>query len=223
MPGTIVVNSAGERFVDEGRSYNIVGRAMATFDPTTASYPNLPAWLIFGDEMLHKYGSVAFGSLTPDKRWTTSADSLEELATKVGIDPVGLAATVKRFDEDARDGHDSQFGRGDSFYDQFQGDREQLGSVTASLAPIGSPRYYAVRLLLGSLGTKGGPRTDSNARVLDTRQRPISGLYAAGNAASSVMRGAYAGGGSTIGPALTFGYLAGEHAAGSSRTTRDES
>lgn len=212
LPGTIVVNSAGERFVDEGRSYNIVGRAMAHFDPATASYPNLPAWLVFGDDMVRQHGVTAFGDLTPDPRWATTADSFDELAQKVGIDPEGLRRTVEVLERDVAAGHDSQFGRGDSVYDQFQGDRERLGERAASFGTLGEPPYHAVRLLLGTLGTKGGPRTDGSARVLDTRQQPIVGLYAAGNAASSVMRASYPGGGSTIGPALTFGFIAGEHA-----------
>ncbi|MET0781002.1 MAG: FAD-dependent oxidoreductase, partial [Microbacterium sp.] len=213
LPGTILVNARGQRFVDEARSYSVVGRAMAEFDPAAANYPNRKAWLIFGGEFMPRYGVAAFGDLEMDASWSLTADSLETLGLRAGIDPNGLVRTVADWNLDMARGRDSAFHRGENYYDRYQGDQDLIDSPSASLAAIADGPYTAVRVFLGALGTKGGPRVDSHGRVLGPRQGPIPGLYAAGNVASSVMRAAYAGGGATIGPALTFGYLAGEHAA----------
>lgn len=213
LPGSILVDAKGERFVDEARSYHIVGRAMAQFDPQTATYPHRNAWLIFGRDFLPRYGATAFGDLEIDARWVHVEDSLDALAQRVGIDPDGLVRTVSLWNADMREGSDTAFHRGENFYDRYQGDRDRIDSAEATLAPISDGPYCAVRVHLGVLGTKGGPRVDASGRVLTPRETPIPGLYAAGNVASSVMRAAYPGGGATIGPALTFGFIAGEHAA----------
>jgi 3-oxosteroid 1-dehydrogenase len=118
----------------------------------------------------------------------------------------GLVKTVTRFNEFAAAGRDEEFGRGDSAYDRYYGDPRC--KPNPNLAPLTRPPFYAVKIVPGDLGTKGGLRTDSRARVLRADGTPIPGLYAAGNASSSVMGHSYAGAGATIGPAMTFGYLA---------------
>jgi 3-oxosteroid 1-dehydrogenase len=118
----------------------------------------------------------------------------------------GLVKTVTRFNEFAAAGRDEEFGRGDSAYDRYYGDPRC--KPNPNLAPLTRPPFYAVKIVPGDLGTKGGLRTDSRARVLRADGTPIPGLYAAGNASASVMGHSYAGAGATIGPAMTFGYLA---------------
>ena len=122
------------------------------------------------------------------------------------MDAEGLAKTVTRFNEFAEAGQDADFARGDSAYDHYYGDPRSRPNP--NLAPLTSPPFYAVKIVPGDLGTKGGLRTDARARVLRSDGTVIAGLYAAGNASASVMGRSYAGAGATIGPAMTFGYLA---------------
>ena len=156
------------------------------------------------------------GPLAPaddDPPWLTRADTLGELGKAVGAD---LEATIAAFNDDARRGDDSQFGRGRYPYDRWVGDHVtrdgSLGDPT--LAALETPPFYAVPVHCGCMGTKGGPRTDESGRVLDLDHRPIPGLYAAGNAAASPFGTATAAGGATLGPALVFGTRAGEAATG---------
>ena len=124
----------------------------------------------------------------------------------MGVDAAGLVKTVTRFNEFAAAGRDEEFGRGDSAYDRYYGDPRCLPNP--NLAPLARPPFYAVKIVPGDLGTKGGLRTDEHARVLREEGIPIPGLYAAGNASASVMGHSYASAGATIGPAMTFGYIA---------------
>ena len=126
--------------------------------------------------------------------------------------PAQLEATVERFNADAREGADREFGRGGDAYQRYLGDADQ--KPNPCVAPIEHAPFYAVALYPGDLGTAAGLVTDANARVLDARGKPIAGLYACGNDMSSIMNGAYPGPGITLGPALTFGYLAAKHMAG---------
>ena len=132
--------------------------------------------------------------------------TLAELAALIGVDPAALAKTVVRFNEFAETGRDEDFGRGDSAYDRYYGDPNCRPNP--NLASLTRPPFYAVRIVPGDLGTKGGLRTDERARVLRADGTPIAGLYAAGNTSAAVMGHSYAGAGATIGPAMTFGYLA---------------
>lgn len=210
-PGSIMVNRAGRRFCNEATNYNSVVGAFHVIDPATLAFTNIPAFLVF-DAGFRARGPVADcapGDRPPD--WMTEAPTVEALASALGVDPDGLAATVARFNEHAAAGHDPDFRRGESAFDRANGDPSRRGAA-ACLAPIVEPPFYAVEIEVGAFGTRGGPRTDGLARV----QRDgvaVPGLYAAGNAAASVMGMAYPGGGSTLGPALTFGHLAGRHAA----------
>jgi predicted oxidoreductase len=141
------------------------------------------------------------------------AETLDGLAAQIGIDPAALNATVARFNTYADAGHDPDFGRGTSAYDHFYGDRSREGTAV-TLGAIREAPFYAVEIASGLLGTNGGPRTDGQARILGHDGQPIPGLLGAGNAIACPTGGVYAGAGGTLGPALTFGYIAGRTAAG---------
>ncbi|MDB4872952.1 MAG: putative oxidoreductase [Gemmatimonadales bacterium] len=210
-PGSIIVNRAGKRFCDEATNYNSIAGAFHAIDTATLAFSNLPAYLIF-DEGFRSRGPVADnapGDEVPD--WMVTAPTLAELAAVLDVDAEGLAATVARFNENAEAGHDPDFHRGESAFERANGDLTRKGPA-ANLAPLVEPPFYAVEIEIGAFGTRGGPLTDGVGRVQRAGQ-PVPGLYAAGNAAASVMGMAYPGGGSTLGPALTFGHLAGRHAA----------
>jgi succinate dehydrogenase/fumarate reductase flavoprotein subunit len=211
-PGSIIVNAAGRRFGNEATNYNAIVGAFHTLDPASLHYPNIPAYLIF-DHAFRERGPVADslpGSDVPD--WMWSADSIADLAATIGVDAAGLAATIERFNAHAAAGHDPDFHRGETSFERASGDLT-ASDARANLAPLLQPPFYAVEIEVGAFGTRGGPATDGAGRVLRPDGRVIPGLYAAGNAAASVMGMAYPGGGSTLGPALTFGHLAGRDAA----------
>ena len=211
QPGSIMVDRTGRRFVDEAQNYCDAGRAMLRFDPTTYGWPAAPAWLVFD----HAYRtSTAVGPLAPggdDPDWFVRADTIGALAGELGIDPATLEATVTRFNAHAAAGHDPDFGRGDHPYDRWIGDTR---APHPTLAPLCEPPYYALEVRPGCMGTKGGPRTDADGRVLRPDGTAVPGLFAAGNAAANPFGIGTPGGGGTIGPALVFGTRAGEAAAG---------
>jgi len=209
LPGCILVNGAGQRFVNESAPY--VDAVHAMYEGNTPENPHIPAWLVFDQRYRDRY---VFAGLPPRKplprRWYAAgavirADDLAALARAAGVEADGLVKTVARFNEFAVAGRDEDFRRGDSAYDRYYGDPRL---ANPNLAPLARPPFYAVKIVPGDLGTKGGLRTDSRARVLRADGTPIEGLYAAGNASASVMGHSYAGAGATIGPAMTFGYIA---------------
>jgi succinate dehydrogenase/fumarate reductase flavoprotein subunit len=208
-PGSLMVDAGGRRFVDEAANYNDVGRSLHDFDAARFDFPRQTAWLVFDAEYRARYAVGPLGRDDPDPGWLARGDDLAGLAEAIGVPPDALAATVARFNELARGGVDEDFGRGAYAYDRFIGDRR---AADPTLRPLGEGPYYAVRLLPGCLGTKGGPRTEAGGRVLAADGGPIPGLFAAGNAAASPFGLAYPGAGGTIGPALVFGYRAGEAA-----------
>ena len=211
-PGAILVNRAGKRFVNEAANYHAMGKALHAFDAGTHSYANLPYWLIIDQRYKNKY--PAFSSLpgSPAPSYMMQADTLEELAQKAGIDPAGLKATVERFNGMVRNGHDDDFNRGDNTYDNYYmwGDTD-FEPPYRTLGLIDQGPYYAVKMEAGALGTSGGPKTNADAQVVDWEGNPIQGLYAAGNVMSAVLGDVYGGAGGTLGPGLTFGYIAGRH------------
>jgi succinate dehydrogenase/fumarate reductase flavoprotein subunit len=140
--------------------------------------------------------------------------TIDELARKCGIDPQGLSDALAEYNAHARRGEDPLFGRGSTLYNRYQGDARV--TPNPCVAPIERPPFYAVKVVPGSFGTFAGIRTDAQARVVDARGAPIAGLYAAGTDMASVMGGYYPAGGINLGPAMTFGYIAGRHAAGQS-------
>ncbi len=212
-PGGIIVNSAGKRFTNEASSYIDVGHQM--YERNEMDGVTIPAHLIMDQRFRRNYflGVLPWG-YTPRKYikngYIKKAATLEELAVEAGIDPDGLVKTVERFNEFARTGKDLDFKRGDSEYDRSYADPSV--KPNPSLAPIAKPPFYSVHIYPGDLGTKGGLVTNESAQVLRADGSIIDGLYAAGNTSASVMGNTYPGGGSTLGPAMTFGYLAGLHA-----------
>ena len=152
------------------------------------------------------------------RRWHERSDApiwerpVEELATAIGVDPTTLAATVATFNEHAVAGHDPDFHRGKSDYDTFNGD-QTLPGIAATLGPLTTGPFHAIKIEQGSLGTNGGPKTDARGRVLAQRGGVIEGLWAAGNVMAAPTGLVYGGAGGTIGPALTFGWIAGRDAA----------
>ena len=212
-PGVIAVNPQGRRFVNEAVSYHEFVQAMLRADA-------VPAWLICDRDCLWTYG---FGAIRPftrslrhyvETRYLTQADSVAELARALDLDPAVLRDTIERYNADARAGIDREFGKGSNAYHRYVGDAAHRPNPC--MAPIERAPYFALALYPGDLGTSVGLRTDEHARVLDRRGEPIPGLYACGNDMDSIMKGAYPGPGITLGPALTFGYLAAMHIARSS-------
>ena len=211
-PGAILVNRKGKRFVNEAANYNAMGKALHAFDAGTHEYANLPYWLILDQRYKDKYPTFTSPPGSPIPSYMMQAATLEELAEIAGIDAAGLAATVARFNDFVRKGHDDDFHRGDNAYDNFYmwGDTD-FEPPYRTLGVIDQGPYYAVKMESGALGTAGGPRTNADAQVVDWNGDPIPGLYAAGNAMAAVLGEGYGGAGGTLGPGLTFGYIAGRH------------
>lgn len=209
-PGAIMVDRHGRRFVDEAQNYNDVGRAMHGFDAGAFAFRADPTWLVVDHANRTDYHLGPVLRHEPDPEWMCRADDLPGLAAQIGVDAAVLVATVERFNAHAAEGHDPDFGRGTTAYDRFVGDPR---APHPNLRPLDQPPYHAVRLRPGTLGTKGGPRTDRDGRVLDLDGDPVPGLLGAGNVTASPFGLAYPGPGGTIGPALVFGTRAGEAAA----------
>ena len=214
-PGLIGVLSNGRRFVNEADGYYQYATAMINAAPPDEE---VASWLICDHAFQRRY---PFGMSKPfpvpvwpylRSGYLTRGKTLAKLARKCGIDPANLAQTVEEFNAHARVGADPAFGRGTTAFNRASGDPEH--GPNPSLAPIEKPPFYAIKVLPGSFGTFAGLRTDPQSRVLDVRGEPIAGLYAAGSDQANVMGGHYPSGGINIGPAMTFGYVAGRHVAG---------
>ena len=198
------------RFANEAANYNAFGGAYHVLDASRFEYPNLPSYLIFGQSVVDRFGVFggAPGASVPD--WVLSADTLDELATLLGIPADALKMTVERFNRSARSGVDPDFGRGESAYDRFPGGRMlDASSRSATLGPVEGTRFYGVEIESSALGTKGGPRTDADGRVLDVDDNPIPGLYAAGNVMANPTGMVYGGAGATLAVAGIWGMAAG--------------
>ena len=182
--------------------------------------PNEPAeaWLICDHRFQRRYG-LGYARPRPfplggvlRSGYLKRGRTITDLAQACGINAEALETTVTRFNTHAREGHDPEFGRGSSTYNRIQGEAEQ--QPNPCVGPIESGPFYAVKIVAGSLGTFAGLRTDAHARVLDVARAPIPGLYAVGNDMSSIMGGNYPAGGITLGPGMTFGFIAAHHASG---------
>jgi succinate dehydrogenase/fumarate reductase flavoprotein subunit len=213
-PGVIAVTADGVRFANEGNSYHDFVQAMVK-----AAKPGreIAAYLITDHRSLRRYG---LGCVPPfpmplghhlSSGYLKRGATLTELARVTGIDAMSLEATVAAFNADAALGQDPSFGKGSRAYNRYQGDA--LHGPNPCVAPIKDGPFYAIKMVIGDLGTYAGIRTDEHARALDAQGQPIEGLYAAGNDMASIMGGNYPGAGITLGPALTFGYIAGRHLA----------
>lgn len=233
MPSQFVVNGAGKRFINEAAPYMDFAHAMIEgqqdwlgerSDGKTAA-EHIPCWLVTDIGSFHRYvvgghlpiPKVPFAPVPTGRKipqaWLDSgivktAGSFEELAAEIGVPAAELRSTAERFNQLARQGHDDDFNRGDSAYDNYYGDPTL---PNPNLAPLGKPPYLAFQIILGDLGTSGGLLTDEHARVLRADGSVITGLYATGNTSAAVMGRSYAGAGATIGPAMTFGYVAAQH------------
>jgi succinate dehydrogenase/fumarate reductase flavoprotein subunit len=211
-PHAICVNRYGQRFVNEAANYNDMAKALFHQDATAAGLRNQPAWVLFDQQYRERYSVLTCRTGDPDPEWLPAASSLAELAGKVGIDADGLEETVRRWNAMVREGRDRDYGKGESAFDRSQGDPD---APHPNLGTVERGPFYALALHLGCFGTKGGPRVDEHGRVQHVRDRPIDGLYAAGNVMAGVAGPAYWGGGNSIGAGLIWGFLSGAHAAGS--------
>lgn len=215
-PGVIAVTRSGRRFVNEANSYHDFCQAMVA--RCREEEGEICAFFIADHKTLRKYGlgyvkpaPVPFGHHIRSG-YLSEGRTLKDLAEKIGIDGDELERTVERYNEPARRGEDPEFHKGSTAYNLSLGDPEH--KPNPCLAPVEKGPFYAVKLFVGDLGTFSGLRCDENARVLNADGKPIQGLYAAGNDAASIMGGNYPGGGITLGPALTFGYIAARHMSG---------
>lgn len=218
LPGCVVVNGLGKRFVNEAAPYSEFVPAMYRDHAQTGAC--VPAWMVFDAQFRHKYpcGPIMPGAMMPDSRIPADfrsllykADSLDALAAKIGIDAQGLRDTVAKMNRYAATGIDEEFAKGGNAFDIYYGDPGV--KPNPCLAPLATGPFYAVRIDAGDIGTKGGLLTDARARVLHADGTPIAGLYAIGNTSASMMGASYPGAGSTLGPAMTFGYIAANHLA----------
>jgi 3-oxosteroid 1-dehydrogenase len=225
MPAQFIVNGEGKRFINEAAPYMDFGHAM--IDGQKSGVTHIPCWLITDHRSFNRYvvgghlpiPKIPFAPVPTGRKVSSawlesgvvkSAMTWDEMATKIGVPAGQLSETAGRFNELARKGHDDDFNRGDSVYDNYYGDPTL---PNPNLHPLGNPPYYAFRIVLGDLGTSGGLLTDEYARALRPDGTVVPGLYAVGNTSAAVMGRSYAGAGATIGPAMTFGFVAAKHIA----------
>lgn len=214
FPGAIVVNGQGRRFVNEAAPYLEFVDAMYKDHERTGK--SIPAWVIFDGHFRFNYamGPLMPSQIMPDSRlpkaWHKTvywkAESLEALAAQIDVDAAGLQDTVERINGFAASGEDKDFQRGGNVFDRYYGDSNV--KPNPCLAPIKKGPFYAMRLDAGDIGTKGGLLTNERGCVVREDGSEIAGLYAIGNCSASVMGTSYPGAGSTLGPAMTFGYIA---------------
>ena len=211
LPGCIMVNQKGERYLNEAASYHIVGQQMARRERDHGD--GSPSWMVFDHRYRHLYPMGPLLPLVPD--WLQSGPvktilkkgaTIADLAREIGADPATLEAQVERFNLHAAKGEDPDFHRGEAAYDKMYGDYRH--QPNPCLRPLTEGPFYAMPIYPGDIGTNGGLRTNARAQVVDESGQPITGLYAVGNNAASAMGESYPGAGVTIGPAMTFGYIA---------------
>jgi 3-oxosteroid 1-dehydrogenase len=208
-PSSIVVNRKGKRFANEALPYNDFPKAFGIYDPGGVDFPNAgPGFLIFDRTVRDRQRILSMFPGRPDPDWVVKADTIKELATKIGIDADTLDGTVTRYNTYAENGEDPDFRR------------HEVGLMSpGTVAPITEAPFYAVEIYPGCLGTNGGPQIDRNGQVRKLGGGIVGGLYAAGNTAANAFGWAYPSGGGTIANGMVFGYLAGKHAA--ARPARD--
>jgi hypothetical protein len=209
-PGVIAVTRHGKRFTNEGNSYHDFVQDLVK---ATKGDKEIFAWEICDHATLRQYG---MGCVAPfplpigrhlRSGYLVKGNTVAELAKKIGVDPRTFQNTVDVFNKGARIGEDPAFRKGSTAYNRYQGDAQNLPNPC--VRPLETGPFYAIKLVVGDIGTFAGLATDAQTRVLDGDKKPIKGLYAVGNDAASIMGGNYPGAGITLGPALTFGYVAG--------------
>lgn len=220
-PGVIAVTPKGHRFTNEGNSYHDFVQALVK---ACKDEPEVTAWLLCDHAALRRYG---LGCVAPSplpigrhlrNGYLKHGNTVAELAQVIGVDPATLEKTIAEFNASARTGEDPQFGKGSLAYNRYQGDA--MRSPNPCVAPLEQGPFYAIKLVIGDIGTFAGLVTNENTEVLNSAGLPVKGLYAVGNDAASVMGGNYPGAGITLGPALTFGYVAGMQLARVAHTAR---
>ena len=208
-PGVIAVTTKGKRFTNEGNSYHDFVQAMVK---ACADESDITAWLLCDHKALRNYGlgCVAPAPLPIGRHlrsgYLKRGQTVAELASQINLDPATLEATIAEFNTGAKNGEDPAFGKGSKAYNRYQGDATM--QPNPCLAPLENAPYYAIKLVVGDIGTFAGLIANENAQVLNDEGKPIKGLYVIGNDAASIMGGNYPGAGITLGPALTFGYIA---------------
>lgn len=213
-PGLMAVNSAGQRFVNESTSYHEFVLGMYRSHKTV---PTFPAFLVCDAPFMERWGmGLALPGGRPREHLVQAgylyrADTLDGLAAQLGIDAAGLKASAERFNHFAETGHDEDFGKGSTEYNRYLGDAEH--APNPCLGPLRQGPFYAVKVYAGDIGTALGLRCNTHAQALDIQGQPVEGLYAVGNDMHSIMGGQYPAPGITLGPALTFGWIAGQHLA----------
>jgi succinate dehydrogenase/fumarate reductase flavoprotein subunit len=219
-PGMITVDSQGQRYVNESTSYHLFGIVMQQHHLQT---PCVPSWLVCDAPALKRYG---LGMIRPGGAgldtfladgYLKRGNTLNDLAQQLQVPSDKLQATVERFNAFADAGVDQDFQRGTTDYQRANGDATWPGP-NPCLGALRDGPFYAIALYPGDIGAATGLVCDTHARVLDRFQQPIDGLYACGNDMHSIMGGVYPAPGITIGPGLTFGYLASQHAVQRSRS-----
>ena len=225
LPHGIFVNQNGNRFTNEAAPY--IDVVLGMYDDAEKNGADQARWFHIFDSKYRRMsitGPIAPSKFMPDSQlprryrdghYLYKAASLEELANKIQVPAIRLQSTIERFNEHAVTGEDPDFNRGWSAQDRYYG--HPAVKPNCALGPVREPPFYAVQIYPGDLGTKGGLVTDAHGRVLDENGQPIVGLFAAGNTTASMMGRTYPGAGGTIGPALTFGFLAAEAAAKEAR------
>lgn len=211
LPGCIMVNQKGQRYLNEAASYHIVGQQMARRHAEFGDAS--PSWMVFDARYRHLFPMGPLLPLVPD--WLQSAGvrkilkkgrTIDELARAIGVDPATLSVTINRFNAGAAEGRDEEFRRGEAAYDRMYGDYRH--QPNPCLRPLTEAPFYAMPIYPGDIGTNGGLKTNARAQVVDDEGQAVAGLYAVGNTTASSMGESYPGAGVTLGPAMTFGYLA---------------
>ncbi|WP_068072247.1 FAD-dependent oxidoreductase [Novosphingobium lentum] len=220
LPGAIIVNQAGQRYMNESTDYHLAGQAMVDNDRPGAG--TSPSFVIFDAVFKWRYPMGPVMPMLPVWMLPRAVRSIlfrdatiGGLARKLGLDPAVLEQTVARFNAHVERGRDEDFHRGENFYDSLFGDPRL--PKNSALATVAKGPFHALRIYPGDIGTNGGLVTDTQGMVVDQAGKPIAGLYATGNLVASPMVRSYPGGGATLGPAMTFGYLAARHAMGANR------
>ncbi|EQA99769.1 hypothetical protein L288_18970 [Sphingobium quisquiliarum P25] len=216
LPGGLIVDQNGERFLNEAMDYMSFGQTMLRLE--REDRPVTQMWMVFDQSYRDSYlfaGGVMPGAPLPQDWYAAGvafkADSAEALARAAGLPADRFVSALARFNAQCAVGKDDDFHRGESAYDRYYGD--PTVAPNPNLRPLSGP-LHAVKLVLSDLGTCGGLAVNENAQALRPDGSPIPGLYAIGNTAGNAFGRVYPGAGATIGQGVTFGYIAARHMAG---------
>ena len=217
LPGSLIVDQNGARFANESADYMSFGQRILELERT--GHPVESMWIVFDQKYRNSYVFAAelFPRMPIPQSWYDAgiacrADDLGTLADRMGVPRDTFTATMRRFNESASAGIDSDFHRGESAYNRYYGD--PTVTPNPNLRPLTDGPFYAVKMVLSDLGTCGGLRADERARVLREDGAAIEGLYAIGNCAANAFGATYPGAGATIAQGLVYGYVAAMDAAG---------